>query len=172
MVSVRYVSSKGSFLRDNIGERDRSATPQLVSLAILPVLSMLLKAIAYSGHYTIEACATSQFDAHLRALLGIPIPERSLELKTECAIMLNILGGSTADSHLRVVEEADLVPGATVHMYGKGTARRGRKMGKTCWRIEPFSFLVLRSRPWRCLKPSPSCDFCQCLLGPAWNEFC
>lgn len=85
-----------------------------------------------SGHYTIEACATSQFDAHLRAILGYPIPEDSLQLRTQGtrAIMLNILGGATTDSHLGVMKEAMLVPGATIHMYGKGNARPGRKMGK------------------------------------------
>ena len=81
-----------------------------------------------SGHYTIEACALSQFDAHLRAILDLPIPPKSLELR-EPAIMLNILGGSKPDSHLKVAERALSVPNARVHLYSKGAARPGRKMG-------------------------------------------
>lgn len=84
-----------------------------------------------SGHYTIEACQMSQYDAHLRAILDLPIPESGPELNTPDthAIMLNILGGSQPDSHLAAAREALKVPGARVHLYGKGDARPGRKMG-------------------------------------------
>lgn len=81
-----------------------------------------------SGHYTIEACALSQFDVHLRAILDLPIPPKSLELR-EPAIMLNILGGSTPDSHLKLAERALSIPNARIHLYSKGAARPGRKMG-------------------------------------------
>ena len=81
-----------------------------------------------SGHYTIEACALSQFDVHLRAILDLPIPPESLELR-EPAIMLNILGGSTPDSHLKLAERALSIPNARIHLYSKGAARPGRKMG-------------------------------------------
>lgn len=84
-----------------------------------------------SGHYTIEACATSQFEAHLRAILGLPITESNLSLSTSStyAVMVNLLGGSTVSSHLDEAKAYLAVPGATVHMYGKGEARAGRKMG-------------------------------------------
>jgi phosphoribosylaminoimidazole carboxylase len=81
-----------------------------------------------SGHYTIEACPLSQYDAHLRAILDLPIPEKALRLK-EPAIMLNILGGQKPDSHAQVAKEALKSPNASVHLYGKGDARPGRKMG-------------------------------------------
>lgn len=81
-----------------------------------------------TGHYTIEACALSQYDAHLRAILDLPIPPTSLQLRSP-AIMLNILGGDDPDSHLRVAERALSIPGASVHLYGKGAARPARKMG-------------------------------------------
>lgn len=81
-----------------------------------------------SGHYTIEACAISQFEAHLRSILELPIPAKSLEIR-EPAIMLNILGGSTPDSHLQVAERALSIPNASIHLYGKGAGRPGRKMG-------------------------------------------
>lgn len=81
-----------------------------------------------SGHYTIEACPLSQYDAHLRAILDIPIPESGLRLR-EPAIMLNILGGKTPDSHVEVAKKATEFPNASIHLYGKGDARPGRKMG-------------------------------------------
>jgi len=80
-----------------------------------------------SGHYTIEACSISQYDAHLRAILDLPIPEAGLRLR-EPAIMLNILGGRTKDSHIMIARNA-LESGASIHLYGKGEARPGRKMG-------------------------------------------
>ncbi|KAL1984076.1 hypothetical protein VTN96DRAFT_9576 [Rasamsonia emersonii] len=81
-----------------------------------------------SGHYTIEGCALSQFDAHLRAILDLPIPPKSLELR-QPSIMLNIIGGATPDSHLKVAEKALSIPNASIHLYSKGAARPGRKMG-------------------------------------------
>lgn len=81
-----------------------------------------------SGHYTIEACTLSQYDAHLRAILDIPIPAGALQLN-QPAIMLNILGGKTPDSHIQVTHKAYENPRASIHLYGKGDARPGRKMG-------------------------------------------
>jgi phosphoribosylaminoimidazole carboxylase len=81
-----------------------------------------------SGHYTIEACPISQYDAHLRAILDLPIPASGLRLR-EPSIMLNILGGATPDSHIQVANKALESPNASVHLYGKGAARPGRKMG-------------------------------------------
>ena len=81
-----------------------------------------------SGHFTIEGCYMSQFEAHLRAILDLPIPPQSLELR-QPAIMLNLLGGSTPDTHLKVAEQAYDIPHASVHLYGKGAGKKGRKMG-------------------------------------------
>ncbi|KAH8803120.1 phosphoribosyl-aminoimidazole carboxylase [Xylogone sp. PMI_703] len=92
------------------------------------LLCELASRIHNSGHYTIEGCSISQFDAHLRAILDLPIPQKSLQLR-EPAIMLNILGGSTPDSHLKLAEQALSVPNASIHLYSKGGARPGRKMG-------------------------------------------
>ena len=80
-----------------------------------------------SGHYTIEACRLSQYDAHLLAILDRPIPTKSLELLNP-AIMLNILGGTDPNSYLALANSADAA-GAKVHLYGKGSATKGRKMG-------------------------------------------
>ncbi len=80
-----------------------------------------------SGHYTIEACRISQYDSHLLAILGRPIAPKGLEL-VKPAIMLNILGGSDTKSFLQLADAADAI-GAKVHLYGKGDATKGRKMG-------------------------------------------
>ncbi|KXL45405.1 hypothetical protein M433DRAFT_4537 [Acidomyces richmondensis BFW] len=81
-----------------------------------------------SGHYTIEACPVSQFEAHLRAILDLPLHQEDLQLR-EPAIMLNILGGKEADSHRKFAAEALKHRRTKIHLYGKGQARKGRKMG-------------------------------------------
>lgn len=81
-----------------------------------------------SGHYTIEACETSQYENHLRAILSLPIG--STALKVPSAAMLNLLGSSNDMSELLGFAEFALgVPGASVHLYGKAECRKGRKMG-------------------------------------------
>lgn len=81
-----------------------------------------------SGHYTIEACETSQYENHLRAILALPIG--STALKVPSAAMLNLLGASNDMSELTNFAKLALgVPGASVHLYGKAECRKGRKMG-------------------------------------------
>ncbi|KAK5135707.1 hypothetical protein LTR08_004693 [Meristemomyces frigidus] len=81
-----------------------------------------------SGHYTIEACPVSQYEAHLRAVLDLPLFAEDLQLR-EPAIMLNILGGDSPDSHTQFAAEALKHRRTKVHLYGKGSAKKGRKMG-------------------------------------------
>jgi 5-(carboxyamino)imidazole ribonucleotide synthase len=79
-----------------------------------------------SGHHTIEATATSQFEQHLRAALDWPLGET--RLRAPAAVTVNVIGpadGSDPRSRLRA---ALAVPGAHVHLYGK-EARPGRKLG-------------------------------------------
>ncbi|KAK3105518.1 hypothetical protein LTR53_018279, partial [Teratosphaeriaceae sp. CCFEE 6253] len=58
-----------------------------------------------SGHYTIEACDVSQYEAHLKAILDVPMCQADLRLR-EPAVMLNILGGEAPDSHLKIARAA------------------------------------------------------------------
>jgi phosphoribosylaminoimidazole carboxylase len=81
-----------------------------------------------SGHYTIEVCPVSQYEAHLRAILDLPLPENCTEL-TNPAIMLNILGTESPTSYLDTCRRALEISGAHVHLYGKEEGRKGRKMG-------------------------------------------
>ncbi|KIW29570.1 phosphoribosylaminoimidazole carboxylase, ATPase subunit [Cladophialophora immunda] len=107
-----------------------------VELFLLPDDSLVVNEIAprphNSGHYTIEACHMSQFEAQIRSILpdlASKIPSGATDLTVKAAIMLNILGGPQPDSHMLVAKAALDVPGAKIHLYGKGEGRPGRKMG-------------------------------------------
>lgn len=80
-----------------------------------------------SGHYTIEACACSQFENHVRAVLGWPLG--STDLRAPAAVMVNLLGTGGGPGFPRGMELALAVPGAHVHIYGKSRSSAGRKMG-------------------------------------------
>jgi 5-(carboxyamino)imidazole ribonucleotide synthase len=77
-----------------------------------------------SGHYTIDACWSSQFDNHVRSVLGLQLGDTGL--RAPAAVMLNLLGtsGEPVDA-----DAALSVPQTFVHLYGKSENRRGRKMG-------------------------------------------
>ncbi len=79
-----------------------------------------------SGHYTIEACATSQFENHLRAVLGLPLG--STELIAPAA-MVNLLGTNQGLAVAKGMDKALGVAGANIHLYGKRESRPGRKLG-------------------------------------------
>lgn len=92
------------------------------------MLCELASRIHNSGHYTIEACPLSQFDAHIRAILDLPIPPESLQPR-QPSIMLNLIGGAAPDTHLQAAQAALAIPNAGIHLYSKGAAKPGRKMG-------------------------------------------
>jgi 5-(carboxyamino)imidazole ribonucleotide synthase len=79
-----------------------------------------------TGHYSIEGCATSQFEQHLRAVLGWPLG--SVELRAPAVATVNVVGPADGSDPAERLPEALAVPGAHVHLYAK-TARRGRKLG-------------------------------------------
>jgi 5-(carboxyamino)imidazole ribonucleotide synthase len=74
-----------------------------------------------SGHWTIEACAVSQFENHMRAVAGWPLGSTERHSDAE---MLNLIGKEALDWQRLAAE-----PGACLHLYGKREARDGRKMG-------------------------------------------
>ena len=84
-----------------------------------------------SGHYSIEACHTSQFEQHLRCVLGWPLGDPTL--KVGAAVMLNVLGEGEGEEGLAAAEallsRALEVPGASVHWYGKEEVKAQRKVG-------------------------------------------
>jgi 5-(carboxyamino)imidazole ribonucleotide synthase len=82
-----------------------------------------------SGHYTIDACRSSQFEQQVRVLCGLPLGDSS---QHSAAVMINLLGDvwrgadkKTAPDWRAVLKHA----GAHLHLYGKREARAGRKMG-------------------------------------------
>ena len=80
-----------------------------------------------SGHHTIDACMTSQFQQQARAICGLPLG--STALKKPCA-MLNLLGDIWTDENTPPDWTSIFnTPGATLHLYGKAGAGAGRKMG-------------------------------------------
>jgi 5-(carboxyamino)imidazole ribonucleotide synthase len=84
-----------------------------------------------SGHYTMDACITSQFAQQVRAMTNLPLGDVR---QHSPAVMLNILGDVWfADDGDQVVEPAWekilALPGANLHLYGKDEPRRARKMG-------------------------------------------
>jgi 5-(carboxyamino)imidazole ribonucleotide synthase len=83
-----------------------------------------------SGHYTLDACDVSQFDLQVRTLTGAPLAAPRLH---SSAVMLNLLGDLWfAQGELEASPPWDRVlalPGAHLHLYGKASARKGRKMG-------------------------------------------
>ena len=80
-----------------------------------------------SAHYTIEACWTSQFDNHARAVLGLPLGDTSL--RAAAAAMVNLLGSGGQPVDDDSLRPALSEPHAYVHLYGKSENRAGRKMG-------------------------------------------
>jgi 5-(carboxyamino)imidazole ribonucleotide synthase len=80
-----------------------------------------------SGHYTIEACTCSQFENHVRAVLGWPLGNPLMI--SPVAVMVNLLGTAKASGKPLGLQNALLRHGARVHLYAKAMSGMGRKMG-------------------------------------------
>lgn len=83
-----------------------------------------------SGHHTIRANRSSQFEQHLRAILDLPLGDTAAYSP---AAMVNLLGapGHTGPATYAGMEEALAIPGVYPHIYGKAETRPYRKMGHT-----------------------------------------
>ncbi len=75
-----------------------------------------------SGHWTIDACPASQFELHVRAVAGLPLPEA---VRHSDAVMKNLVGPDEAALWPEILATPGLIP----HHYGKVEARPGRKLG-------------------------------------------
>ena len=78
-----------------------------------------------SGHYTIESCACSQFEQHVRAVCGMPLGSTAMRA---AAAMANVLGPGEG-RRLGGIEAVLALPEVHFHWYGKSATRAGRKMG-------------------------------------------
>jgi 5-(carboxyamino)imidazole ribonucleotide synthase len=74
-----------------------------------------------SGHWTLDGASISQFEQHIRAIAGWPLGK---PVRHGAVTMTNLIGDD-----ILTYEQWLTVPGATVHLYGKGPPRPGRKMG-------------------------------------------
>ena len=79
-----------------------------------------------SGHYTVDACSTSQFEQQVRALCGLPLGDARL---LSPAVMVNLLGDLWRTDQAPHWGQVLNCVRAKLHLYGKRTARPGRKMG-------------------------------------------
>jgi 5-(carboxyamino)imidazole ribonucleotide synthase len=87
-----------------------------------PVVNEIAPRVHNSGHWTIEGAVTSQFEQHIRAICDLP--PGSTELVGKGAVMDNLIGDEV-DRWPELLAE----PALHLHIYGKGEARTGRKMG-------------------------------------------
>ncbi|MEA5515018.1 5-(carboxyamino)imidazole ribonucleotide synthase [Nodularia sp. UHCC 0506] len=103
-----------------------------IELFLTPDGKVLVNEIAprthNSGHFSLDACETSQFEQHLRAVCGLPLGNPALHCAI--AVMVNLLGyeiSSSSYQHQR--QKLAEIPQAFVHWYGKSESRPGRKLG-------------------------------------------
>lgn len=75
-----------------------------------------------SGHWTMDACPVDQFDMHIRAVAGLPLPPAQRHAD---AVMKNLIGPDDMALWPQIIATPTFLP----HLYGKAEARRGRKMG-------------------------------------------
>ncbi|MFT4757790.1 MAG: 5-(carboxyamino)imidazole ribonucleotide synthase, partial [Vicingaceae bacterium] len=81
-----------------------------------------------SGHHTIESCITSQYEQHLRAIMGFPLGNTMIKLPS---VMINLLGedGYKGKVKYEGLSESFALGGVKVHIYGKKETKPFRKMG-------------------------------------------
>ena len=87
-----------------------------------PLVNEIAPRVHNSGHWTIEGAVTSQFEQHIRAICGLPLGSTEL---TGASVAMDNLIGDDVDRWPELVAD----PGVHLHIYGKGEARPGRKMG-------------------------------------------
>lgn len=80
-----------------------------------------------SGHYTIEACHTSQFKQHILAITEQILEDPSM--KVRASVMVNILGDRNGKANPQGISKVKKLPGTTIHIYGKLETKPDRKMG-------------------------------------------
>jgi 5-(carboxyamino)imidazole ribonucleotide synthase len=129
-------AERATALAHDIAERIEATGIMALELFLTPG-GLLVNELALrphnSGHWTIEGAVTSQFENHLRAVLGWPLGDTALTARAVATV--NVVGPADgADPRARLAD-ALAVPDAKVHLYGK-TARPGRKLGHVTVRAE------------------------------------
>lgn len=118
-----------------------------VELFELPDGRLLVNEIAprthNSGHYTYGACMTSQFEQHVRAVVGQPLGSPRLLCG---AVMLNLIGDLWSRGKTPPWDEVLALPEARLHLYGKDAVAPGRKMGHVLLLDDDTDAALLRAR--------------------------
>jgi len=101
-----------------------------IEFFVLPDGNLLINEIAprphNSGHLTIDACHTSQFEQQVRSVCGLPLGDPNLVVPA--SVMVNVMGEMwhCGEPDWPLLLE---IAGAHLHLYDKGAAKKGRKMG-------------------------------------------
>ncbi len=129
-----------SAIADQVQEIAKTLLTQLdvvgifgIELFLTPDNRVLVNEIAprthNSGHYTLDASETSQFEQQLRAVCGYPLGSVAFK-NCQAAVMVNLLGFEHSQSdYAERRQQLAQIPGAAVHWYGKADSRPGRKLG-------------------------------------------
>jgi 5-(carboxyamino)imidazole ribonucleotide synthase len=139
---VEYLFAPAKLSGNVLQEADRIARKVIKSLQMVGLLAVemfvtkngevLVNEVAprphNSGHHTIEANITSQYEQHLRAILGLPLGSGATVLP---AAMVNLLGeeGFEGAAQYKGLDQVAALPGVHVHLYGKKITKPFRKMG-------------------------------------------
>ncbi|HTF18985.1 MAG TPA: 5-(carboxyamino)imidazole ribonucleotide synthase [Chryseolinea sp.] len=139
---VEYLYSPAELSEQVLQQAERVARTVIQKLSMVGVLAVemfvtksgevLVNEVAprphNSGHQTIEANVTSQYEQHLRAILGLPLGDTSI---TRPSAMVNLLGESGHEGIAKYQGFTDVLalPGVHVHLYGKQLTKPFRKMG-------------------------------------------
>jgi len=91
------------------------------------LLNEIAPRVHNSGHYTMEACITSQFAQHVRAVCGLPLGDATMQVPV--AVMMNILGQRHGRADAQGLANALAISDVAVHLYGKIETKAERKMG-------------------------------------------
>lgn len=127
----KIVAKRAEIVGRNVVKHLRGAGVYAIEMFLTKDGKVLVNEIAprvhNSGHYTIEASHTSQFEQHIRAISGLPLGDPSMRVSS--AVMINILGDRNAKAEVIGLEKALVLPNTTVHFYGKLKTKQERKMG-------------------------------------------
>ncbi|HXH18278.1 MAG TPA: 5-(carboxyamino)imidazole ribonucleotide synthase [Chitinophagales bacterium] len=139
---VEYLFSPAGISAETEKQAEQIAADVAASLKIVGLLAVemfltkdgkiLVNEIAprvhNSGHHTIEASVTSQFEQHLRAILNLPLGSAEIKMP---AVMVNLLGepGCEGEARYAGLNEVLKTAGVCIHLYGKKFTRPFRKMG-------------------------------------------
>ncbi len=91
------------------------------------IINEIAPRVHNSGHYTIEACTTSQFEQQVRVACKLPVG--STKMKVPVAVMVNILGQRNGKTQLKGQQKLQKMENTYLHIYGKSETKIDRKMG-------------------------------------------